>query len=105
MPPPQKEMKRQKFLSDLSGPSSGDEMPPPGVLVSSRVVPQTEVALPAPKQPSGSVAAKGKGATGTRRKATTRSRSKNASRAGSLRDGGGSGATDTCVAQGNPSGT
>jgi hypothetical protein len=38
MPPLQKEMKRQKFLSDSSG-ASGDELPPPAVLLSSKVVP------------------------------------------------------------------
>jgi hypothetical protein len=42
LPPLSKESKRQRFLSDSSG-ASGDELPPPAVLVSPRAVPASEV--------------------------------------------------------------
>jgi hypothetical protein len=42
-PPPQKGSKRQSFLSD----TSGDELPPAATLVSSRIVPPSEVTPPA----------------------------------------------------------
>jgi hypothetical protein len=105
MPPLSKESKRQTFLSDSSGVS--EDEPAPAVLLSSRVVPQSEVVPPAPQRSSGSETGKGKGfrskkatgrsaesgSSGTEHPMATRSSTKKSSgsRAGSLRGVVGSG--------------
>jgi hypothetical protein len=132
----QERRRTQKFISD----SSGDELPPPAKLLSSKIVPKgsepkasTSVEVPPdPPSPKKSgtrkkpATRKGESSgasdseappskSGSGQKASTRTAvpegphpmttRQKASRAGSLRDGGGSRATDTCVAQGNPSWT
>jgi hypothetical protein len=134
MSPPQTEMnRRQKFLSDSSG-ASGDELPPPGVLLSSKAVPPPAASpvspsgISGPSDPSSPRRGKGKAAArpkvaagpdpqepakGAGKKATVRSADQEAthpmqtraSRARGLRGVGGSGKKDTCGANGTPSKT
>jgi hypothetical protein len=123
-PLPKDTKRRQKFLSDSSG-ASGDELPPPAVLLSSKVVP-SDPPSPSPKRGKGKEVTKSKVAASPEpqehstvkeagRKATARSADsegthpmttrQRASRAGGLRGESGSRATDTCVASSNPSET